>query len=220
MKELKTNCAQCPYHWSERLCNTPDGKGLASCPTLHKTKLLEKCMKEYDDPDILEFARNASVQEGEGYERLPGNNFKPIKPRIVEVIEFAKKMKYKRLGFVFCEGLAGEAKIVEKILSGKNFDVVSVVCKAGRTPKETIGIKDEEKILPGTLEPMCNPIYQAYIVNEEKVDFNIIMGVCVGHDSLLIKYMEAPVTVLAVKDRLLGHNPLAAIYSDYYAYIK
>ncbi len=32
--------------------------------------------------------------------------------------------------------------------------------------------------------------------------------------------MTAPVTVLAVKDRLLGHNPIAAVYnadSDYRA---
>ncbi|KJS88133.1 MAG: metal-binding protein, partial [Peptococcaceae bacterium BICA1-8] len=35
---------------------------------------------------------------------------------------------------------------------------------------------------------------------------------CVGHDSLFIKYSHAPVTVLAVKDRVLAHNPLAALY--------
>ena len=32
-----------------------------------------------------------------------------------------------------------------------------------------------------------------------------------------MQYAEAPCTVLAVKDRLLGHNPLAAIYNiDHY----
>jgi len=35
---------------------------------------------------------------------------------------------------------------------------------------------------------------------------------CVGHDSLFIKYSEAPITILAVKDRVLAHNPLGAIY--------
>jgi uncharacterized metal-binding protein len=34
----------------------------------------------------------------------------------------------------------------------------------------------------------------------------------VGHDSLFMKHSEVPVTVLAVKDRVLGHNPLAAVY--------
>jgi uncharacterized metal-binding protein len=45
---------------------------------------------------------------------------------------------------------------------------------------------------------------------------------CVGHDSLFIKFAEAPCTVLAVKDRMLGHNPLAAVYNadSYYRCLK
>ena len=43
------------------------------------------------------------------------------------------------------------------------------------------------------------------------------MGLCVGHDTLFIKHVKSPTTVLAVKDRVLGHNPLAALYlSDSY----
>ena len=48
-------------------------------------------------------------------------------------------------------------------------------------------------------------------MNQEKVDFNVLLGLCVGHDTLALKYIEAPTTVLAVKDRLTGHNPVAAI---------
>jgi uncharacterized metal-binding protein len=59
---------------------------------------------------------------------------------------------------------------------------------------------------------MCNPIYQAKLLNHEKTDFNILLGLCVGHDSLFFKHADAPTTVLAVKDRVTGHNPLAAIY--------
>ena len=65
--------------------------------------------------------------------------------------------------------------------------------------------------------PMCNPIAQAQLLNEEKTEFNIVLGLCVGHDTLFFKYSEAPVTVLAVKDRALAHNPLGALYlSDGY----
>jgi len=59
---------------------------------------------------------------------------------------------------------------------------------------------------------MCNPITQAEFLNKEKTDLNIVIGLCVGHDSLFMKYSEAPVTVLAVKDRVLAHNPLGAVY--------
>lgn len=60
---------------------------------------------------------------------------------------------------------------------------------------------------------MCNPIAQAKILNAAGTDFNILLGLCVGHDSLFIKYSQAMVTVFAVKDRVLGHNPLAAVYN-------
>jgi len=69
---------------------------------------------------------------------------------------------------------------------------------------------------------MCNPIGQALVLNEAKTEFNILMGLCVGHDSLFLKNSDAPVTVFAVKDRVLGHNPLAAIYNydTYYRRFK
>jgi uncharacterized metal-binding protein len=69
---------------------------------------------------------------------------------------------------------------------------------------------------------MCNPALQALILNDAETDFNILLGLCVGHDSIFLKEAEAPCTVLAVKDRVLGHNPLAAVYNidSYYRSLK
>ena len=224
MKDDLPNCARCSFKMSERLCKTEEGKAPPSCPTQNKEELFEQCLKEYKKPEILEFAKQASIQEGEGYgqRELGYSHVKPIKPRIEEIIEFAQKMKYKRLGFVFCVGLRKEASVVEKLLSSNGFEVVSVLCKAGRSLKDLIGITDEEKIYQGRDEAMCNPIYQAKLLNHEKAEFNILIGLCVGHDSLFFQYTEVPTTVLAVKDRITGHNPLAAIYTadTYYRKVK
>ena len=38
-------------------------------------------------------------------------------------------------------------------------------------------------------EVMCNPIGQALLMNSEHTDMNIILGLCVGHDSLVMKYV-------------------------------
>jgi len=143
----------------------------------------------------------------------------PVKPRVQEICEFAKKMGYHKLGIAFCAGLHPEAKALTSILEAQGFGVVSVVCKAGATPKETIGIKEEEKIRIGQFESMCSSIVQATILNQEKTDFNILVGLCVGYDSLFFKYSEPFTTVLIAKDRVLGHNPAAALYtsSTYYA---
>jgi len=217
-------CARCSAKLSVRICQKENGKAPTVCPTINHTRALENALKELKKPDVMEFARQASIQEAEGYaDRNRGYEYvKPSKPRIVETMEFAHKMKYKRLGFVFCIGLRKEAKVVESLLSSNGFEVVSTVCKLGREPKETIGVRDDQKIYIGKFEGMCNPIAQAYVLNEEQTEFNIVIGLCVGHDSLFLKYSKAPCTVLAVKDRLLGHNPLAAIYNidSYYRALK
>ena len=144
----------------------------------------------------------------------------PRHPRVEEVAQFAKKMGYKKLGVAFCGGLREEARILANILDNRGFDVVSVCCKAGAIPKERIGITEEQKIRgPGSFESMCNPISQVEILNGEGTEFNIVVGLCVGHDSLFFKYAKAPTTVLIAKDRVFGHNPAAALYlsgSPYY----
>ena len=52
----------------------------------------------------------------------------------------------------------------------------------------------------------------------KSTDLNVLVGLCVGHDALFIKYSEAPVTTLVAKDRVLGHNPVAALYETHSYY--
>ena len=61
---------------------------------------------------------------------------------------------------------------------------------------------------------MCNPILQARLLNEAKTDLNVVIGLCVGHDSLFYKYSEAYVTTLVTKDRVTGNNPAAVLYTS------
>jgi len=130
---------------------------------LNKRELIERSLEEYKkDSVILEFAGQSSIQEAEGYDNreLGFNRIRPIKPRIVEVIELVQKLKLKRLGLAFCSGLRKEAKVVQQIFSRNNFEVVSVICKAGRIPKEDIGLRDDQKIVPGCFQAMCHPFMQ------------------------------------------------------------
>lgn len=178
--------------------------------------LIEKSLGEYNDSNgYCNFARQAALQESAGYSNREQGYAKvrAAKSRIEEIMEFARRMNYKKLGLAFCLGLRKEAQTVEKVFSANGFDIVSAVCKVGRLPKQAVGVPLEDQVDTSGTETMCNPILQAMILNQEKTDFNILLGLCVGHDSLFFKYGEAPTTVLAVKDRLLGHNPLAAVYT-------
>ena len=137
-----------------------------------------------------------------------GNNL----TRLEELIRFCKTTNYKKLGLAFCIGLAEEAKVLCDMLEAKGFKVESVCCKCGGLNKEAYNVPNvqEDKI-----EILCNPMGQAELLNKAKVDLNIELGLCVGHDILFHKYAEAPVTVFAVKDRVLANNPLGVVYSSY-----
>ena len=221
-EHLLPACAACPFKQSGRICVRPEGKHPASCPTERMPELAQESLKSLqNNPEQLRLAQESAFVEGAGYthkDSIP----RPARPRIVEIIDFAKRMGYKRLGFIFCMGLREEAAVTLKIFEVNDFEVVSTACKVGGVAKSEIGIPPEWQINCTNRETMCNPLLQAEICNSMNVEFNILLGLCVGHDSLVLQHLKAPVTVFAVKDRLLGHNPLAAIYTSntYYRYIK
>lgn len=218
------NCAKCSFKPDERICRSPDGRFPDNCPTVRQAELIDKARGEYAKTENAEFARQASLQERDGYSNreLGYARVRPAKPRIEEILDFIGKMGYRRIGLAFCLGLRSEAMIVERFFSNHGLEMASVICKVGRVPKEELGLTDEDKISVCTFETMCNPILQAQVLNAAQTEFNILLGLCVGHDSLFLKYAEAPCTVLAVKDRVTGHNPLAAVYTldSYYRALK
>jgi uncharacterized metal-binding protein len=227
-EKLDPKCALCPT----RICENNGAKmdeGPPSteklpgfCPMKIMPDVFIEAAVEYKKPEIGEFARLASVQEFQCFEH-PTQHHRAKLSRVEELIQFAVKCNYKKLGIAHCGGLIKEAGLLTRILENSGFDIVSVQCKAGATPKEEIGIQATEKIAgPEYWESMCNPIAQAMIINRIRVDLAIMLGLCIGHDTLFIKYCNAPVTVLAVKDRLLAHNPLGALYlsESYYRHLR
>jgi uncharacterized metal-binding protein len=166
--------------------------------------VLANAREEYKKSDVAKLAHASALVESEGYMKWT---------RVEDTMEFARKMNFVRLGVACCVGLAQEGKMLTDILESNSFKVTFAFCKIGGVPKEELGLKDSEKVQPGTFEPICNPVAQALIMNEAKTELNIIVGLCVGHDSAFIKYSKAPVTVLIAKDRVLCHNPVGALYA-------
>ena len=205
MAEEKTDgeprCATCGV----LVCMSDEKKydGPAFCPTKTKKDVIEEVLERYKDPELRRFAKAASEVEGEGYLRWT---------RVEEIVQLSRKMGYRKLGIASCLGLRNEARAFTEILEKRGFEVVCVCCKTGAIPKETIGVRDSSKVRPGQHESMCNPIAQAEILNRAGTEFNVLMGLCVGHDSLFLKHAEAMTTVLVAKDRVLAHNPVAALY--------
>jgi uncharacterized metal-binding protein len=189
-------------------CSTEPGtkKYPSFCIVPTEKAVLSKAEEAYLSQDELrEFALAAARTEAAGYCK---------EPRVEEIMNFARRIGAQHLGIASCIGLIREARILQEILEANGFKVDSVCCKVGSIDKEKIGLKDEEKIRPGQYESLCNPVGQAMLLSKAGTELNIVVGLCVGHDSLFFKYSEAPVTVLVAKDRVTGHNPVAALYTS------
>ena len=105
-------------------------------------------------------------------------------PRVQETILFAKRMGYHKIGIATCVALIRESRTLAKMLRANGSGPVA-----------------------------CNPVLQAQLLNEAGTELNIVMGLCVGHDSLFYKHAQAVTTTLVVKDRVLVHNPVMALYT-------
>ena len=204
MKYEDPSCALCPP--TVQACKQGEARerGPGFCPSKVDPATVSDGRAFYDDdPETLRVAQTSARVEGEGYCKWT---------RVEEIVEFSKRMGFRKLGIANCIGLMREAEILSRILESHGFEVFSVACKAGNYAKEELGLKDSEKVKPGGFEPMCNPVTQAEMLNRHGSEFNIVVGLCLGHDSLFFKHADALSTVLIAKDRVLGHNPIAALH--------
>lgn len=198
------NCAHC----GTMACKFQPGekKPPSFCPTLSHEDLLADVRQVYlSDPEVQRLCVPAAQTEAAGYCK---------DTRVEEIMAFARRIGAQHLGIACCVGTQHEARLAQDIFTAHGFQVSSVVCKVGSIPKEEVGLTDKEKIRPGQFEALCNPIAQTRLLAEAGTQLNVLIGLCVGHDSLFFSHSEAPVTVLMVKDRVTGHNPAVVLYTS------
>jgi uncharacterized metal-binding protein len=123
--------------------------------------------------------------------------------RVAELVYFCLEMRFRRVGLAFCKDLLEPSRILAGVLR-RFFDVVPVWCRIGGTTE------DDDEAAP------CNPLGQAAALAAAHTEINVAVGLCIGADCVFDRASEAPVTHLFVKDRSLAHNPIGALYSEYY----
>ena len=219
MPTVDPKCARCP----ERPCTQGLPRGILlpeDCPITHHARLIKRTIPLYREKTRDGFYLAAALTEKDGYDAKAAreeDRTVPVRPRIREIAAFAGIIGARKLGLAFCSGLYDEAARAAAILESHGLDVVSVICSCGAVDKTEVGIPAAYKIRdPGRFEAACNPLVQAEILNVSGTAFNILVGLCVGHDMLFTTHSKAPVTTLIVKDRLTGHNPLVSLYTRYH----
>ena len=118
--------------------------------------------------------------------------------RLEELVDFAKICGLKKLGVANCKGVQAYADKLVEILKSAGFEVASVNCKQS-------GL-DGAEICDSMAGPCCDPLSQADFLNKQKTEFNINVGLCLGHGLLFAKYSHAQVTTFLVKDFKTGHK--------------
>jgi uncharacterized metal-binding protein len=204
---VELRCATCRVQACRHEAGSEPYPGF--CPMSQNTEPLAEARVVYERPDTRELAQAAARTEAAGYCK---------EPRVEEIMSFARRLGVCHLGIASCIGLIREARLLQEVFEANGFEVSSVCCKVGSIPKEAIGLADEEKVRPGGFEALCNPIGQAKLLNGAKTGLNVVVGLCVGHDSLFFRHSDAPVTVLVAKDRVTGHNPAAVLYTSHSYY--
>jgi len=120
------------------------------------------------------------------------------KSRLQELIDYAHAAGYRKLGIANCKGVQAYADKLEELLRMAGFDVWAVNCKHSGLEASTIS--------PELKGPSCDPLFQAEYLNSCGTDFNINVGLCLGHGVLFARHSRAPVTTFLVKDFATGHN--------------
>lgn len=189
----------------------PDAKKPPTfCPMPVEAELFEEVERAYlEREDLRRLALESARTEAAGYCRST---------RVEEIMDFARRIGASKLGIAHCIGLMQEAKAARDIFVAGGFEVFTVCCKAGSIAKEKIGLTDAEKVRPAQYEALCSPVGQAALLAKVGTQLNVVIGLCVGHDSLFFMHSQAPATVLVAKDRVLGHNPVAALYTSHSYY--
>ena len=152
MKYADPACAYCPS--TVRACRTgeAESRGPGFCPSNVDPNVQAVAREKYDDPETRRIALESARVEAEGYCKWT---------RVEEIVQFAKRMGYRKIGIANCISFVDHAYVLSGILESHGFEVVSVACKNDNIPKEEIGLGDDEKIRPGGFEPLCNPVAQA-----------------------------------------------------------
>ncbi len=111
--------------------------------------------------------------------------------RVREVAEFSRAMGITRLGIPHCPDMAAVAARVARALQGFGLDPVLPPCPEA-----------------------CDPEGQARFLSDRGTELNVLAGMCVGHEAMLIQASQVPVVALVARDPRLRHNPAAALYTS------
>lgn len=192
-----------PYgcaHCAKASCFRGDFEGMPkTCPTRTHAEVAT-------DPSPYGDSERAAIMRAA--DATPFSESGEKRNRVQELIAFAQGRGMRRVGIAFCVTLIKEAQELARQLEAAGLQAELVCCRVGAIDYDRIALP---KAHPERFAAICNPVAQARLLNQRQVDLVAQMGLCIGHDLLLQKACDAPVTTIVVKDRVFDHQPVRAL---------
>ena len=195
MKNASIACDQCQLQTCFRDSDNPNARWPTNCPTVKFQTALDENMDDYRAGQTRTLAMGAW-----DVNRIGKRDW----TRLQATIGFAQRCGFEHLGLAFCIGLMNESATLGRVLRRHGFKVSAVPCSIGSPDWPSVGINNPSRA--------CNPSGQALILNHLGAELNIVLGLCVGDDSIFFLKSEAPCVALACKDKVLAHHPISALY--------
>jgi uncharacterized metal-binding protein len=158
--------------------------------------------------DVAGYRSGERVALMRAADATPFTEDRRLRNRVEELARYAKLRGMKRVGVAFCVSLLQESQRLARMLQAEGLEAELVCCRVGAVDASAIGLPRSH---PDRFAAICNPVAQARLLNDRRVDLVAQVGLCVGHDLVLQEECEAPVTTLVVKDRALDHHTVRAL---------
>ena len=138
---------------------------LENCPVKKSPDIQKKAIELYERDDFLKKSNIAATIA----------NRQGIRPRLRDIIEYAKVMGFIKLGIASCGAFQTETSKAADILNHYEFQVSSVCCATGVNKKIDIEIPKELKNYSEIGFKFdhisCNPVAQALLLNNAETSF-------------------------------------------------
>jgi len=176
-------CASC----LQQSCGGDGHKEKDFCPTYAHPEVFDEARNIYaDDPETGRLAKHAAIIESKGY---------MVWPRLKDIVELARRMKYEKIAVLFCPDLKREAKKTCRILTENGFSVASRVCGTGKSKPQS----------PEAFMSELNGYAPDLIVNA---------GLCSAMEAETLRLSRVPATTFIARDKKLNHYPASAVYAS------
>ncbi len=126
-----------------------------------------------------------------------------------EIVSYARNIGAKKIGITSCSGFLKETREFILHLERHHLESYCVICNIGTPGKDAISLTRRVETDGDIYDANCNPALQAYLLDREKTELNVIIGLCAGNDSLFLRHSATPAAHLIINNPDSAVKPLS-----------